>query len=308
MENKDHPFITRFAEGFESLTEHDIIERNKDLLLECQIETKDLSQITTSLYDFAFSREDEGIPSKKRLAVYCVWLILKIIETRRNLEDPAQDFVENIYHLASLREQYIAASYDREWFEDEGDAWSKLKGRLDKRTGLEDTKKKCALAVEHAEGLWKNGDPRNLPQMMCYLREEYERLPYKTLHDMLKPVAEKYGRLYDPHEGRGKRPVLENKPNMPIEQGEDADPHKESFFTINHYCQNCEHSEPMLKVLVGTPVQETQVKKPILCPKCKKLCSYLTEWHDDNPTMEPTYNQSIESVRAYNKEYVTPKS
>jgi hypothetical protein len=204
--NIEESNITRLAEGFESLTEHDIIERNKDLLLDC-LQVKDLSQVTVSdLYDFSFSREDETIPSKKRLAVYCVWLMLKIIETRRNLEDPAQDFITNIYQLASRREQYIAASYDLEWFENERDAWSKIKSSLGRGMGWKKEQEKCLPAVEEAIALWKNNDLRNLPEMLTHLlnKKEYKELPHKTLRAMLYPVAQKYKKLYDPKAPRTK--------------------------------------------------------------------------------------------------------
>jgi len=209
MENKDrdHLVITELAFGFEALREQEIIKANRKFLSKC-FPRKTLSQLTASDLAAFMHRQEKLTPKnkKQRLGVQITLLMLEILQTRQNLQDPSKDFISNVYILSAQRHLFLSVSHDYERFEDVMNGWHKLKAQAGQMKRWNTEREKCIPAVEQGRALWRDGDLRNLPEILSYLlnKKEYKELHRKTLRAMLYPVAQEYKKLYDRKAPRAK--------------------------------------------------------------------------------------------------------
>jgi len=303
-EQQGHWVIEKLTEPFEEevTLEKEIIEANKDLLLEL-LPVKDISEVNLfQLENFVLS-DHEGIEAKKELKVFCMFLMVKILRAKGALKDDGKDFVHNLYLLGAWRERLQIALSDLEHF-DEVTNWRhsmKAKSSLDMRYVLR--REQYAEAMTTAESMWKKGSPRILPQMVNHLIQKYPALSRRTLHKELLPMAVQYSKTYVPNAPRTRnsdRKKAVSLQNPPKDNGKGA------VFTISHYCEGCNHIEPMLSVKVGTPSQLAQLKPQMKCPQCGRLCQYLTQWPDGETNID-SYGDAQESIDAYNAEFLSKK-
>jgi hypothetical protein len=193
-----------------------VLKENEALLLEL-FKLKNISQLINSNYRYKIEQLYFSYPgvhtaddAKKYLALYRVWLLLRIDETKKPIkfkkyQNPNYNSGEQLYSLASYRTELRHCEHDLGKFDAITDWRHTMKSAAGQKIRHQPKNEQYKKALMIADEKWSGGDKRIRHRMAEYLEKKFPELSHRRLQKELTPIAEKYGRNYDPKAPRKKK-------------------------------------------------------------------------------------------------------
>ena len=195
--------IKDYCEPSEKPDEQILIE-NEDLILE-HFQAGNLKSFKNSKYRykieqayFTYPEVNDDEQAKKYLKIYRLWLLLRINQQKENFSNPHFDKVELAYHLSSYRRELSNTEWEIDNFDERLDWLHRIKCSAGGRKWHELKNSQYDEACKLAQEIWAKGDTCIRHEMATYLKNKFPKLSHKTLQKRLTPIAEKYGKNYDP--------------------------------------------------------------------------------------------------------------
>ena len=274
-------------------TEEEIITENADFLMPF-FDAKDAEGILASKYRYRIEglalawHETEPLESaedhKRWLKMSRIYHLLQIARHRNE---------GSLYRLGSERESLLRIQNQLENFDFQTDFRHSMKGTQVAKKQHAEAKKQYPEAVDLAEQMWVDGDKRNRPQMVSYLKEKYPKLGKKELQKQLTPLAEKYGRMFDPKAERPQRKVHPHVEALPQET-------PVAYIQVHSVCDNCGRRKLLIEEQEGRLVDINEIPRVGKC-ECKRN-KYVYRIETDNiEETKKTFADLLCDIEEYNE-------